>query len=503
MILLVVALLVGGTAHAASAASSTYSGFLPGSFWWNIGNFFGGLNEMLQFTRDSKADVLEQHIQQRAAEISQINNIINSWTTPTGYTITELEAAKITAQSSQEQDLYNLAQIGGEGPAAKYVSAVDQVVTGLSDSSLASAETALQNNIKQDQGNGNASALLLAQTNLDAIEQIAKQEDASYLSKQEALQLAAEQEAAQVAAQQTAKDAQALAAANYWTGAFKNTEQNIAKDYQQRGVAPNLIVAGIGQEVDGLLAQAHQDVQAGDPDKANMLWAQTRQLLAAMQLEAGKQFVSNDAVPEAAGNQTPQQVNQGQVKQPVAQPKPVLQTIPSESVATSPLQLLGDTELDGTVNQPFDTTYDAEGGLPPYHFQLGTGVGFPPHGIVLDTNGELSGTPTTDGTATFNVCAVDTAGKDACEDVTMTVEAAQVATPEFCPPCKEQYDACWQACDDTYHACNDAVPIGAVNGEEMQSACWDTLGSCDNTCSQQQNACLQTASPSCTNEPWQ
>jgi len=74
----------------------------------------------------------------------------------------------------------------------------------------------------------------------------------------------------------------------------------------------------------------------------------------------------NDAVPEAAGNQTPQQVNQGQVKQPVAQPKPVLQTIPSESVATSPLQLLGDTELDGTVNQPFDTTYDAEGGLPPY-----------------------------------------------------------------------------------------------------------------------------------------
>jgi hypothetical protein len=305
-----------------------------------------------------------------------------------------------------------------------------------------------------------------------------------------------------------------------------------------------------------------------------------------MQSEAGKQFEANDTAPQVAENQAPQPVKQGQAPQPAPQPKPVLQPIPSESVATSPLQLLGDTELNGTVNQAFDTTFDAEGGLPPYHFQLGSGVGFPPHDIVLDANGELSGTPTVAGTATFNVCVVDTSGKDACEDVTMTVEAAQVtvtgntdlngtvgdelsesydaqggvppyqfsvgpggtlpdgislsadgslsgtpaaggtsdfdvcatdsagtngcesvtvtiAAPQFCPPCEAQYDTCWDACDATYHACNDAVPIGAVNGEEMQGECWDALGPCDDTCSQQQDACLQTASPSCTNEPWQ
>lgn len=59
--------------------------------------------------------------------------------------------------------------------------------------------------------------------------------------------------------------------------------------------------------------------------------------------------------------------------------------------------------------------------MPPYHFQLDNGVGFPPHGIVLDTNGRLSGTPTVAGTSVFSVCVVDTSGANKCGKVTMVI----------------------------------------------------------------------------------
>jgi hypothetical protein len=71
------------------------------------------------------------------------------------------------------------------------------------------------------------------------------------------------------------------------------------------------------------------------------------------------------------------------------------------------------TQLGGTTNPT--------GGQPTYHFQLGSGVGFPPPGVTLNLNGVLSGTPTTAGTSTFSVCAVDLAGKSACGAVTMTI----------------------------------------------------------------------------------
>lgn len=51
----------------------------------------------------------------------------------------------------------------------------------------------------------------------------------------------------------------------------------------------------------------------------------------------------------------------------------------------------------------FATAANPTGGHPPYSFLLGSGVGFPPFGLILNVNGTLSGTPTATGTRTFEV----------------------------------------------------------------------------------------------------
>jgi len=62
------------------------------------------------------------------------------------------------------------------------------------------------------------------------------------------------------------------------------------------------------------------------------------------------------------------------------------------------------------------------GGHNPYHFTLGPGVGFQQFGLILNLNGLLTGTPTIAGNRTFEVCAVDLDGNQACDNVTMIVE---------------------------------------------------------------------------------
>lgn len=69
------------------------------------------------------------------------------------------------------------------------------------------------------------------------------------------------------------------------------------------------------------------------------------------------------------------------------------------------------------------------GGQPPYHFQLGTGIGFPPVGLTLGLNGVLSGTPSIMGTNSFSVCAVDLAAKSVCKTVGMSVAGGIIANP--------------------------------------------------------------------------
>lgn len=72
--------------------------------------------------------------------------------------------------------------------------------------------------------------------------------------------------------------------------------------------------------------------------------------------------------------------------------------------------------------QPVTATISPRGGIRPYHFQLDSGVGFPPLGITLNVNGLLAGVPSIAGQSTFRVCAVDVRSDQACQNVQITVE---------------------------------------------------------------------------------
>lgn len=87
-----------------------------------------------------------------------------------------------------------------------------------------------------------------------------------------------------------------------------------------------------------------------------------------------------------------------------------------------------------TACGPFPATTNPTGGQPPYHFQLGSGVGFPPIGCSLLKDGHLycerGPTPGTEGrTYTFSVCAVDLAGDQVCITVSIFVAAGTAPTP--------------------------------------------------------------------------
>lgn len=67
-----------------------------------------------------------------------------------------------------------------------------------------------------------------------------------------------------------------------------------------------------------------------------------------------------------------------------------------------------------------------ESGAPPaiYTFYLGSGVGFPPMGLILGIDGVLKGTPTAKGTSKFQVCVKDVGGRSTCRTYSLTVNAA-------------------------------------------------------------------------------
>lgn len=68
-------------------------------------------------------------------------------------------------------------------------------------------------------------------------------------------------------------------------------------------------------------------------------------------------------------------------------------------------------DLCGSSASPSTNPTD---GNEPYHFQLDSGVGFPPFGLNLNLNGLLLGTPTVAGEREFSVCAVDLSSHQVC-----------------------------------------------------------------------------------------
>ena len=82
--------------------------------------------------------------------------------------------------------------------------------------------------------------------------------------------------------------------------------------------------------------------------------------------------------------------------------------------------------LQATVGVAYTNTTvgSISGGSPPYHYQSDTFAnGAPPFGMIVDLNGNLTGTPTDAGQYTFGVCAVDSSGRVSapCPMTTITV----------------------------------------------------------------------------------
>jgi len=73
----------------------------------------------------------------------------------------------------------------------------------------------------------------------------------------------------------------------------------------------------------------------------------------------------------------------------------------------APLTITSTTLPAGTAGTPYSATLAASGGVPPYTWSLNAGS-LPP-GLNLASNGQISGTPTTAGTFTFNVRVTDSA----------------------------------------------------------------------------------------------
>ncbi len=188
-------------------------------------------------------------------------------------------------------------------------------------------------------------------------------------------------------------------------------------------------------------------------------------------------------ITPAAQNNQPAVVHNQPVAAPV-KPKPVLKIIPSASVNTQKLQLLYNKNIVATQNQTILEGYGAMGGLPPYHYQLETGVGFPPHGVILTPIGDLSGMPTIAGTYTFGVCVVDSSGSSVCGTTVMTVQETEVKPAPPPEPTQPQCDDyTWQRsmtsaanniCASTWDDCRHNADYGSA----ADKACYDGLDSC-------------------------
>lgn len=109
--------------------------------------------------------------------------------------------------------------------------------------------------------------------------------------------------------------------------------------------------------------------------------------------------------------------------QPGARPPPRLSCVATtaDPDRCGPLTLERDpvTLPHASLGRPYARAIRAEGGLPPYEFELAQGN--LPGGLMLDVNGRIVGTPDQAGTARFRVRVVDAAGDFASQAYRLTV----------------------------------------------------------------------------------
>lgn len=116
-------------------------------------------------------------------------------------------------------------------------------------------------------------------------------------------------------------------------------------------------------------------------------------------------------------------------------------------------------------------------GIPPYSFKYDTMGGFAPFGLTLNKNGLLAGTPTTEGTYPFKVCAVDQGGFSVCPTITINVEGK---------PCDTlKYGDCRGACIWDGNMCLNRCYTGPFSEQQ----------SCDDACTASIQECYKTCEP--------
>ena len=84
------------------------------------------------------------------------------------------------------------------------------------------------------------------------------------------------------------------------------------------------------------------------------------------------------------------------------------------------------TLANGTVGTIYSQTLAASGGTAPYTWTVSAGS--LPAGLTLNTNGVISGTPTTSNASSFTVKVTDSASATATQSLTMTVNNAAINT---------------------------------------------------------------------------
>lgn len=109
---------------------------------------------------------------------------------------------------------------------------------------------------------------------------------------------------------------------------------------------------------------------------------------------------------------------------------------PPPPVGPSPLVFDSNPPPSGTVGTSYSNYVPVSGGTSPYTYTIASGS-LPPGLTLNETTGEVSGTPTQQGTYTFSVMVTDSEGMMASQGYTFTINPAEVnpsPPPPISPP---------------------------------------------------------------------
>ena len=139
------------------------------------------------------------------------------------------------------------------------------------------------------------------------------------------------------------------------------------------------------------------------------------------------------------------------------------------------------TAIDGTCPQVHKSCTvviaTATGKNPPFYFSGDSfGNGAPPMGMIIGLDGKLTGTPSGTGAYTFDVCATDVVGAQACTPTTVTIEGPSSPSAPPAPPATAAPNAAYYL----HWSCGGQDQCAAVMGGPtgIQGVSYASLSDC-------------------------